>query len=159
MSDFKDLDMAVNSLGNGAFLVSGDERINVMTIGWGAIGIMWFKPIFMLPVRQTRYTKEFIDKTGTFTVSIPYNGKFDEALRVCGSKSGRDVDKFSEAGIKAIPAKAVDSYVIEGCDKYYECRVLYKTTLDKDQLGQEEAECYAGNDMHTLYFAEIVKEY
>jgi flavin reductase (DIM6/NTAB) family NADH-FMN oxidoreductase RutF len=159
MSDFKDLDNMVNSLGNGAFLVSGDESCNVMTIGWGTIGILWFKPVFMLPVRQSRYTKEFVDKSGVFTVSIPYGGKLDEALRICGSTSGRDVDKFHAADIKAVRAKAVDTYVIEGCDHYLECRVLYKTVVDKDKLGQEEAECYADNDMHTLYFAEIVKEY
>lgn len=158
MSNYKDLDNAMNSWSKGAFLVSGGEKHNVMTVAWGAVGMMWFKDIIVIPVRKSRFTKEFIDKTGYFTLSIPYN-KLGEELKYCGSKSGREVDKFNGAGLKALKAKFIDSYIVEGCDMYYECKVLYKTTLDKDKLMSEETECYANNDMHTLYFAEIIGSY
>lgn len=159
MIKFNDMDNVLNSLSEGAFLVSGEGKPNVMTIAWGAVGFMWFKNIIMIPVRKSRYTKEFIDKTGEFTVSIPYGGKFNDALRFCGSKSGRDTDKFAGAKITPVKAKEINSYVIEGCDMYYECRVLYKTTLEKDKLPSEEKDCYATNDMHTMYFAEILASY
>lgn len=156
---YNDLDNAVNSLNKGAFLVSGDEKPNVMTIAWGAVGFMWFKHILIIPVRKTRYTKEFIDKTGCFTVCIPYGDKMKDALNYCGSKSGRDVDKFYDAGLTAIKAREVNSYIVDGCDMYYECKVLYKSVVDRDSLLMEEAECYANNDMHTLYFAEVIASY
>lgn len=159
MINFKDLDNSVNSLAKGAFLVSGDEKPNVMTIAWGGVGIMWFKPVFIVPVRQSRYTKEHIDKTGCFTVSVPFGSKMKDAVSFCGSKSGRDVDKFSETGLKPVKAKEVNSYVIEGCDKYYECRVLYKMPIDRDSLLHDEAMHYLTNDMHTLYIGEIVSTY
>ena len=61
----RDLDVAFST---GAFLVSGD---NVMTASWGFVGVMWGKKIFITPVRESRYTKTFIDKNNHFTISIP----------------------------------------------------------------------------------------
>lgn len=158
MDKFFDLDNSMNALSKGAFLVSGDDKPNVMTIAWGMIGVMWFKKVMMVPVRETRFTKEFIDKTGTFTVCVPY-GDASEALKICGSKSGRDVDKFELTGMKPAKAKSVNSHIIEGCNMYYECKVLYKSTLNKEDLLPNEAKCYENNNMHTMYFAEIVDSY
>lgn len=159
MNKFIESDNVMNVIPKGAFLVSGDEEINVMTIGWGMVGVMWFKPVFVLPVRQSRYTKNLIDKTGYFTISVPYGDNMKSAIAFCGSKSGRDVDKFQGASIKPKKAKEINSYVVDECDMYYECKVLYKTTLEKDNLLQEEAAHYINNDMHTLYYAEIITSY
>ena len=51
--------------------VGGDGRVNLMTIGWGLIGIVWFKPIFLVAVRKTRYTHKLMEETGVFTVNVP----------------------------------------------------------------------------------------
>lgn len=120
----------------GAFLTVKDgSRVNTMTIGWGTIGRMWNKPVFMVMVRYSRFTYEIIEKSSAFTVSVPLNGKFKEALAVCGSKSGRDVDKFKECGLKAVPGEKVDVPVIEGCDIHVECRILYKREPSKHVHG------------------------
>ena len=159
MKDFTDLDNVVNSLSNGAFLVSGNEKPNVMTVAWGEIGVMWFTPVLIIPVRQSRYTKEFIDKTGVFTLSVPFGNSMDDALKYCGTHSGRDEDKIANAGLTLFPAKHINSHIVEGANMYYECRVLYKSVIDKERLQQEEAECYVTNDMHTVYIAEIISSY
>ena len=44
---------------------------NVMTIGWGTIGSIWGLPMFLVVVRPTRYTYEFIEASGEFTVNVP----------------------------------------------------------------------------------------
>ena len=43
---------------DGVLLVSVDAngRPNPMAIGWGAIGVIWGKPIYMCLVRPSRYT-------------------------------------------------------------------------------------------------------
>ena len=49
----------------GAFLITADgKRVNVMTIGWGGINYYWKRPVFIVPVRQSRYTKEILNKNG-----------------------------------------------------------------------------------------------
>jgi len=52
----------------GCLLVSGNmEKANVMTIGWGLIGRLGSKPFFMVAVRPSRHTYEFIEKADDFS--------------------------------------------------------------------------------------------
>ncbi len=75
-----------------------DDQVNSMTISWGMLGIEWGRPVFVTFLREHRFTKELIDKNGEFTVNIPYGQDAKEILNFCGTKSGRDVDKFHGAG-------------------------------------------------------------
>ena len=79
----------------GIFLNSklGDE-INSMTIAWGSVSNYWAMPIFIAPVRLSRHTHHMIDESGVFTVSIQAKGTLRKELGICGTKSGRDVNKF-----------------------------------------------------------------
>ena len=36
--------------------VSRDGKPNVMTIGWGTIGSIWARPVFIVLVRPSRYS-------------------------------------------------------------------------------------------------------
>jgi flavin reductase (DIM6/NTAB) family NADH-FMN oxidoreductase RutF len=146
----------------GAFLTAGNiEKANTMTVSWGSIGYMWKKPMFMILVRQTRYTKEFLDNGNEFTISIPYGDELKKALGICGSKSGRDIDKEEVANIKHVQAKNVIAPIVEGCNKYYECKVVFKQDMDLDNIDEAiKAQCYKeGESEHTLYFGEIVEQY
>ena len=44
-----------------------EEHLNTMTASWGGVGVIWGKPSATAYVRQTRYTKEFIDNSEFFT--------------------------------------------------------------------------------------------
>ncbi|ATW27089.1 flavin reductase family protein [Candidatus Formimonas warabiya] len=145
----------------GAFLtVKDQDRINTMTIGWGSVGFMWQKPVFMALVRKSRYTYQLIDHADSFTVSIPYEKEMKKALTICGTISGRDRDKCKEAGISFIPSIAVGSPVIADCRQYYECKIVYKQEMNPEMLmPQIQKAMYADNDYHTLYFGEIVACY
>ena len=45
-------------------ITSGDEdKANTMTASWGGVGVLWGSDVVYIFVRQSRYTKEFIDKT------------------------------------------------------------------------------------------------
>lgn len=145
----------------GAFLtVKAGDRVNTMTIGWGTFGRMWNKPVFMVMVRYSRYTYELIEKADTFTVSIPLKGKFKEALAFCGSKSGRDHDKFKECNLKTRPGQKVDTPVIDGCDIHVECRIVYKQPMDPERLPREIIDAsYKDGDFHVLYYGEILGVY
>ena len=143
---------------NGAFLtVNGRDGTNVMTVSWGFIGFMWNKPHFITVVRPQRYTKQILDNGAySFTISIPFDGRLKEELAICGTKSGRDIDKSQI--VRLIPAKAVTSPVVEGCGLYYECRISMAQQFDPGQTPPAVAKWY-NNDFHFMYFGEIVACY
>jgi len=149
----------LEQLPKGAFLtVKHGDKVNTMTIGWGTLGTVWSKPMFMVMVRYSRYTYELIDKADSFTVSFPLEGRLKKALALCGSKSGRDMDKFKESGITLQPGTSIDSPSIAECDVVVECRIKYKQPLDPQALPQDIKDaCYKDSDYHVLYFGEILR--
>ncbi len=145
--------------GGGLFLASGIEKPSAMVIGWGSVGIYWKKPVFIAPVRFSRFTHGLIEETNEFTVSIPFGGLKKE-LAFCGSKSGRDVDKFKEMNLTAMPSQNVKVPVIGECDLFYECKVIYKRDMVLEALEDVSTNrWYAKGDPHTMYYGEIVACY
>lgn len=145
----------------GAFLTAkGENGSNTMTIAWGYIGFSWGKPCFVAMVRPQRYTNEFMESGKDFTISIPYSDEMKEALTICGTKSGRDIDKEKEANIKFIPSIKVESPIVDNCKMYYECKTTYVEKLNKDKLPKEIKEkIYPADDYHYMYYGEIVDCY
>ncbi len=144
----------------GLFLTSGIDKPNSMTIGWSSIGNYWAKPVFVVPVRISRYTHHLIEETKEFTVSIPFGDNMKEALAYCGSKSGRDCDKFKELGLTTLPGQTVKVPVVGECDLYYECRVIYKQDMKLERLDDVLREkFYPDCDIHTIYYGEILACY
>ena len=141
----------------GLLLVSeGDDgKPNAMTIGWGLVGTMWSEPFFVVAVRLSRHTHKLIEEAGKFTVCLPSKG-MAEALNVCGTRSGRDMDKLKELGLTAKKGTAVEAPYIAECPVYYECEVAFKTQVEKGELKEElENRVYASGDYHTLYYGHI----
>lgn len=151
----------LEQLPKGVFLTVKDgEKINTMTIGWGNIGVIWSKPIITVAVRYSRYTYDLINHSDEFTISIPLNGQLKKELGYCGTKSGRDVDKFKECGLSAVKGREVDTPVIGECDLFYECKVVYKQAMEPATLDQIiDEKCYSNHDYHVLYYGEIVSSY
>ena len=144
----------------GAFLTTAHNgKTNTMTIGWGNIGFAWGKPIFTVMVRASRYTRELIEKSGEFTVSVPLN-PMKQALGICGSISGRDIDKFAAAGLTILPGKKTATPVIKGCGLHFECKTVYKQEMNPSLLDQSFNEkWYDSGDYHTFYTGEILTCY
>lgn len=145
----------------GAFLTVKDgDKINTMTIGWGNIGYQWKKPIFTVMVRKSRYTYELIENVDEFTVSLPLNKDMKKALGVCGTKSGRDMDKFKECGLTLKESRVVKTPIIGECDMHYECKIIYKQEMDESLLCEKiKDSSYKNGDYHVLYVGEIVDWY
>lgn len=143
--------------GDGLFLVSAgkDGKPNAMTIGWGLVGTMWRRPFFTVAVRLSRHTYKLIEESGEFTVCLPAKG-MERTLEVCGTRSGRDIDKFKELNLTAAKGREVDAPYIAECPVHYECRVTYKSQLGPGDLERTlEREIYPGGNYHVLYFGHI----
>jgi len=145
----------------GAFLtVKSGEKINTMTIGWGNVGYVWNRPIFTVMVRKSRYTFDLIENSDNFTVSIPLSKNLKNALTVCGSKSGRDIDKFKECNLTLVNSKKVDTPIIGDCGLHYECKIIYKQEMNPKLLSKDIVESsYENGNYHTLYYGEILETY
>lgn len=145
----------------GGFLTSKNKDIvNTMTISWGSIGLEWGKPIFTIMVRKSRYTHDIIENSGEFTVSIPIDSSMKNALSLCGSKSGKDIDKYKLAEIKTKESKKLSTPVIDECGIYYECKVVYKQDINPEFLENDiKDSTYLEGDYHTIYYGEIVEAY
>ena len=150
----------LKTLSKGAFLnTAAGGKQNTMTIGWGALGNMWQQPVFTVMVRQSRYTKELIDKNPVFTVSFPVKGDFAKALGLCGTKSGRDMDKFAAAGLTTAAAQTVDAPIVKGCGLHLECKIVDSHTTDSSFNKELTAKWYADGDWHTCYTGVITTAY
>lgn len=142
----------------GLLLVSRDarRRPNAMTIGWGSIGIYWGKPVFVVPVRESRYTYQCIEKTGDFTVNL-LPRKLAHVAEYCGTLSGRDHDKLAECRLTAVDGGQVKSPIIDECVLCYECKVVHVNDVVPAALTREiSRSCYPKGDYHRLYFGEIL---
>jgi len=129
---------------------------NVMAIGWGTMGIIWRRPIFIVLVRPSRYTYKLIEETGEFTVNI-VPPELKEVVQYCGTVSGRDHNKFKEKQLTALPSKRVKTPVIKECILHFECRVVYKNDLIPSDLEKSIiSTLYPKGDFHRVYFGEIL---
>lgn len=150
----------VKQIRKGAFLtVKAGDALNTMTIGWSMFGFIWQKPMMMVAVRNSRHTFGIIEKAADFTVTVPADGMAKE-LAYCGTKSGRNVDKFKECRLEVAAAGKVISPIIKIAGIHYECKIVFKSAMDPKFLnGDYDKFLYPQKDYHTLYFGEIVACY
>ena len=117
---------------------------------------MWGKNVAVTVIRPQRYTKEFVDKEELFSVSFLKDGSRD-ALKLCGSVSGRDHDKIKEARLTPVFIDGVPAF--EEADTILICRKMYRTSMNPADFIDKDADSkfYPEKDYHDMYIAEIVK--
>lgn len=144
----------------GVFLTVGGAVPNTMTIGWGAVGYYWNRPVFTVVVRPSRHTYGLIGEGKSFTVSVPTGDPLKQQLAFAGTASGRDGNKFEGHGLTAAPAQKVDAPIVKECGLHFECVVRLVQDMTTDRMdGGVEKMAYPGGDVHTMYFGEIVACY
>lgn len=141
-----------------ALLTAGnEEKYNTMTVSWGALGEIWGKDAAFVFVRPQRYTYEFTEKEELFTLSF-YGNEYKDALRLCGSKSGRDVDKAEATGLK--PVFTDGTVTFEQAKYTIVCRKMASQFIDPAGFADMAIENnYANKDYHKVYVGEIIKVY
>jgi flavin reductase (DIM6/NTAB) family NADH-FMN oxidoreductase RutF len=94
---------------------------NIITIAWAGT-ICTNPPMVSISVRPERYSHAIIKETGEFVINLTTKD-LAFATDYCGVKSGRDVDKFKEMGLTALPGKEVAAPIIAESPVSLECRV------------------------------------
>lgn len=133
-----------------------DGTVNTMTASWGAMGEIWGREAATVYIRQSRYTKEFVDAQEYFTLSL-FDG-YKKELGVLGSKSGRDGDKIAEVGFEVVDLEGQPGFKQSKC--VLVCKKMYEMDLPTEGMPADVAEkMYADGDIHTMYIGEIVACY
>ena len=161
----------MKALKTGVLLTTkANNKVNVMTISWGTLGIEWGKTLFTLFIRENRFTRTQLDQHPEFTISIP-RGEFDKKiLGFCGTKSGRSVDKIKELNLHLEEGSAVSVPVIREFPLTLECKIIYTQKQDQQEIKQKnlmefypqdvDSSFYGANkDFHIAYYGEIVSAY
>lgn len=129
-----------------------DGSVNTMTASWGALGILWGTETATCYIRQSRFTKEFVDSQEYFTLSL-FDGRKKE-LGVLGAKSGRDGDKIAEVGFSVVEVDGQPTFAESKCVLI--CRKLYRDDIRLEDMSPAVRERhYADGDFHTMYIGEI----
>jgi len=159
-----------SALPKGILLNTSGEKFNSMVIGWGALGTCWSVPTFTVYVREHRFTKAQLDRTGEFTISVPLEEASPEIIKICGWKSGRDIDKVSEAKLTPDEPEVIGTPGVREFPLTLECKVLYSQEQVLADIPENiRAKMYpqdvdgtypmANRDAHTMYIGQIVSAY
>ena len=156
----------IEQMKSGILLTAkADGPANPMTIGWGTLGIEWGKPICIVYVRESRYTKALLEQNGEFTVNIPMGEIDKNIIAVCGTKSGRDMDKIQELGLTLEEPETISVPGIRELPLTLECKVIYKQDQDPAAIAPENDTRYYAKgtpnegDYHTAYYGQILSAY
>ncbi len=114
------------------------ERPNIITVAWA--GTICSDPAMVsISVRPERYSYDIIRETKEFVINL-VTRDLTYATDYCGVRSGRDVDKFQEMKLTALPSKYIQAPGIAESPLNMECRVK-----DIVPLGS-----------HDMFIAEVV---
>lgn len=123
-----------------ALVTVGDygAKSNILTLAW--VGTVCSQPPMLgISIRPGRHSVEMLKSNGEFVVNLPSERLLWAADR-CGMVSGRDLDKWSDSTLTAIPAEKVKPPLISQCPVNMECVVRQVIPLGT----------------HDLYLGEIV---
>lgn len=103
-----------------------DGQRSICPVGW-TMRTSAAPPMMAVSVAPARFTHGLIEGAGAFVLAYP-GRDLAQATAFCGSHSGRDVDKFAETGVTAVPGQRVVAPLIAECVANLECRVVDRFT-------------------------------
>lgn len=131
--------LQVGPTGNVVLVTCGSgDKANIITVGM-YMPISIRPPYVCIGISPQRYSHQLIEETGEFVVNPP-GISIEKEMHYCGVKSGKDVNKWKETGLTAIPSLKVGAPRIKECFGHLECKVV---------------ESHVMGD-HTLFVGEVV---
>jgi flavin reductase (DIM6/NTAB) family NADH-FMN oxidoreductase RutF len=133
------------------------NRYNMMTASWGGVGNLWNKRVVFIFIRPSRYTYEFTEASDVFTLNF-FDEQYRDMLNLCGSESGRDIDKMKEPGLT--PCEDHGSVYFEEARLVIVCKkIYYQDLIPEHFLEGTIASHYSNTDYHRMYIGEILSVY
>jgi flavin reductase (DIM6/NTAB) family NADH-FMN oxidoreductase RutF len=105
-------------------VVAVTVRDNIIAIGL-VHAFSFDPPMIGIGVNPKRYSYQLLEETKDFGVNIPTKNLVEQ-VNLCGNISGRNRNKFQEAGLTPMKAKIIKSALIEECPVNLECANVQK---------------------------------
>lgn len=115
-----------------------NQKANIITLAWCGV-ICSNPPLLSISIRPSRYSHKIIKEAGDFVINIPTKDMLKKT-DLCGTRSGKDIDKFKLCSFSKIPSSKISSPMIKECPFNIEC--VLKEVL---QLGS-----------HDMFIGEVV---
>lgn len=112
--------------------VNDQGRSNIITLAWVGV-VCSTPPMLSIAVRPERFSHDMIRNTGQFVINLPSVEQL-WAADYCGSRSGRDEDKFAALGLTPVAASEVKPPLIGECPINIECVVRHQLALGSHDL-------------------------
>lgn len=130
-------------------------KFNMMTASWGGLGVLFGKPSAFCFVSPLRYTYSLLEQGDTYTLSF-YTEAYRDALKLCGSVSGKDTDKVKATGLTPVttPSGAQafsEAWMIVECRKMVVQPLSQSVIVDPAVRGQ-----FDGKPVNTMFVGEIL---
>ncbi len=116
-------------------------RHNLMPACWFT-RVSFEPPLVMVSIGKTRYTHELLKNSKYFVIAVP-SKKLEHAVRVAGSCSGRNVDKFAELNLEIVEGNITGLPLLADAAYNFEC--------------EKQKAVDAGD--HTLFIAKVLAAY
>lgn len=132
-----------------------NDKFNMMTASWGGIGFLYQKPVAFCFINPARYTYQLMENNDTYTLTF-YTEAYRDALKYCGSKSGKDVDKVKGSGLTPITTPT-GSKAFSQAWLIIECRKMVSQSLTPESIADKSIKGeWAGKQMHKMFIGEII---
>ena len=159
--DVKTLENSIKTIGDDWMLITVSDaqnnKVNAMTASWGALGVLWNKPVCICFIRPERYTYKLLQEKKELSIAF-MEKDMRSALTLCGRQSGADCDKLSACGLTTVELDGVAT--IEQAKTALICRVIYEGSLGESGfLDEALLSNYVSGGYHGMFVCEILGAY
>ena len=108
---------------NPVMLISAsyEDKESIITLAWGGTSCS-DPPYVAIAIRKERFSYDLISKSKEFVINIP-TADLKEYVELCGTKSGKDCDKWTECNFTKGKSVSIKTPYIEECPVSMECKL------------------------------------
>lgn len=132
-------------------------RANAMTASWGGVASLWGAPVAFIFIRTSRYTHDLLDQTDGFSITMWNHEQYKKELALCGSKSGRDLDKSKESNFTTLWEDGIPYQ--EQAQGVIFCEKMAKVPIRPEHILTHDSDIFYSDPSkggyHDIYFGKI----
>lgn len=158
--DAKEIDFNVfHMIGEDGYVVvtQKGDKTNAITANFGGLGTMWGKDCVFIVLRDSSFSRELLDATGTFSVNFLNPKKYRTVMRYFGAASGRQEDKI--AAMKLNLNQWEEISFLDEANTVFCARKIHKIEVPAEGIIDQAMlpKWYQQGDQYSLYIGEILQ--
>ena len=129
---------------------------NTLTLGWGATGTLWGRPVAIVYIRETRFSYRFFEGSDIFTLSWYPKQNMQAVLKIFGGTSGRSTDKEKRSGFTPVETPDGGVTYLEA-ERVLVCRKLMRQPVPQEFVPKNrQGKLNQDGRIHIQYTGEVL---